>query len=262
MKYLMLITIFCSGSFAYANDIFDTVAGKKGTGFYGVTLGDSELEYDDYTMSDLPEKFDVRELISIPDVRDQGQCGSCWAFGPMRALEISIAMLEKKSVNLSEQEMVSCEKSAYGCQGGFMESAKYLLGGITDENTWPYVAQKKRCRVTTKYARAAKMKLLGQPGQRPTVDNIKTAIYSYGSVFVTVRAGGQGWSGNSHEITGRGCATGTTNHIVTLIGWTADGKWIMSNSWGPKWANNGYALMTFGCANIGAEAGYIEASSL
>jgi C1A family cysteine protease len=96
---------------------------------------------------------------------------------------------------------------------------------------------------------------LGSANRKPTVDEIKAAVIKYGIAFVTVAAGGNGWSGRTGEITG--CRNTGTNHIVNIIGWTKNGKWKMKNSWGKSWANQGYSLIKFGCDKIAEEAGIV-----
>jgi C1A family cysteine protease len=159
--------------------------------------------------------------------------------------------------DLAEQQMVSCVRDAYGCGGGFMESAAYVVkSGLTEEKNFPYRAANLSCKQVPITVKAASFTLLGGPNQKPTVEAIKTAILRYGSVFVTVAAGGSGWSGSRKEITG--CRNRSTNHIVNLVGWTADNKWVMNNSWGTSWGDKGFALIPYDCDRIADEAGYIE----
>jgi len=258
MKSLVIPFAFFS-QLALAESVY-TVAGPRATGYLGRNMDMAQIEYDDTVLDNLPAEYDARKELNLPPTRDQGSCGSCWAFASVRSLEISLVKLANKNMDLSEQDMVSCTKNAYKCSGGFMESAQFLLNGITDEKNWPYSGSNARCRKTPKIAKAIEVKLLGGPSTKPSVDMIKSAILAHGSAFVTVAAGNSGWSGATGEVSGRGCIKGQTNHMVVLVGWTADDKWIMSNSWGQAWADNGYTLMKFGCANVGEEAGYITAA--
>lgn len=259
-RALFLALLVATPIYADTDPLVSTINGVRGTGYLGHRDGLKGIEYSNLELptGDLPAEYDSRLVIDMPEIRDQGSCGSCWAHAPVRALEINIAKLQSKVVDLSEQDMLSCEASAYKCSGGFMESAKYLLTGITDEATFPYRASNLRCKKTPKVAKAITVKLLGEEKRKPTVEEIKTAIMLTGSSFVTVAAG-NGWSGRTGEISGSACRYKSTNHMVTLVGWTKDNKWIMANSWGKDWGAAGYALVPFGCANIGEEAGYILA---
>ena len=258
---ILLAFLFASPSFAAE---IETVSGPRATGYLGHLLGAEPIEYDDsLPVRELPDAYDARSEFSFPPVRDQEDCGSCWAFAAVRAFEIARAKEDSNAaIDLSEQDMVSCERSAAKCQGGYMESASFLTYGITSEAIWPYAATSARCKKTEKVAKASKIWLLGTSTASPRIEEIKSAIYLHGSVFVTVAANSSGWSGKTGEITGRGCAKNQTNHMVVLVGWTADGKWILSNSWGKGWATDGYTLIPFGCARVAEEAGYVVPGDL
>jgi len=269
MLKFFIASLFMVSFPAYGYEIIgrpeiNTVSGIKGTGYLGRRYDINAIPYDNKAVNadDLPLSFDSREVQAMPEIRDQGNCGSCWAFAATRALEISLAKSNGNVLDLSEQEMVSCETSAYKCEGGFMESAKFLLKGIASEESWPYAAKSLRCKKLPKAAKAVKMKLLGSEEKQPTVEQIKSAILNYGSAFVTVAVGNTGWSGATGEIKGKGCDNEATNHMVVVVGWTFEDQWIMGNSWGPEWGNKGHALIKFGCANIGEEAGYVVAGDL
>lgn len=259
--YRAILFLFLSTqAFADTQPIVNTINGIRATGFLGHKEDLKRVDYTNIELptDDLPEAYDSRNQITMPPIRDQGACGSCWAHAPVRALEINISKTQSKVLDLSEQDMTSCESSAYKCSGGFMESAKYLLTGITDEKTFPYKASNLKCRKTKKIAKAMAVKLLGAKDRRPSIEEIKTAILLTGSSFVTVAAG-SGWDGSSGELSGKACRYKQTNHMVVVVGWTVDNKWIMANSWGDRWGADGYALVPFDCANIGEEAGYVLA---
>lgn len=241
-----------------------TAAKSQSTGFLG-WKNVKNKRYARYqgkpvTAEDLPASFDWRDssLFSNP-IKNQGACGSCWAFAITKSLELSLLMKEQsETLNLSEQHMVSCERSAYGCSGGYMESAIFVVNsGLAGEEDFPYRAANVACKKGLQVkARASSYVLLGSANKAPEVDAIKSAIMKYGSVFVTVSAGGSGWSSSGDRVTG--CRNRSTNHMVNLVGWTANREWIMANSWSDKWKDGGYAKVPFGCDLIAREAGYIE----
>jgi len=264
LKYLSFCLLLASTVALGDNrQVIDTIAGPKATGYLGHTKAAEPIEYAmaELPADHLPADYDSRKFIKHPPIRDQGACGSCWAFASTRALEINLSKQKGEPLDLSEQDMVSCAKDAAKCSGGYMESANFLLSGITDEAHWPYKASNLKCKKTPKYAKAAEVKLLGSANKSPTAEEIKIAIYNYGSSFVTVAAG-NGWGGTSGELPASACKSKTTNHMVTLVGWTDKDKWIMANSWGEEWGDKGYSLVPFGCAKIGEEAGYIVAGSV
>jgi C1A family cysteine protease len=266
MKQLLAALAFFSAT-AHAQpkpDIIDTVDGPKATGYHGLAPKDStaELPYEGIIVNaaTLPEAFDWREEgIDLPFVKNQGACGSCWAFAITGALESAEALFgEDEGLNLSEQHMVSCDDQSYGCNGGFMTSADFVVrSGLTDEASFPYKAKDLRCKTNIKVkAKAASYKLLGSRNKKPTTDEIKAALVEHGPLFVTVMAGGSGWDGSGDSVTS--CRKrGSTNHMVQIVGYTKT-QWIMKNSWGPKWGKDGHAFVGFGCDLIGQEAGFVS----
>lgn len=250
-----LLALLCFALPAFADGV-STVNGPRGTGYLGHLLGAPALKYERMPVkADLPDAFDWRETGKIPPTRDQGSCGSCWAFAITRAFESTLAIKADKVFDLAEQELVSCAKDASGCSGGYMESAQYIVDhGLGAEKDFSYRAQDLRCKNIPVVAKAVSYKLLGSANKKPTVAEMKSAMIEHGPLFVTVAAG-NGWSGSGKELTY--CRNRGINHMVTLVGWTADGKWIMSNSWSVNWGDKGYALMKFGCDAVGDEAGFV-----
>ena len=89
---------------------------------------------------------DWREAGVVSDIKDQGQCGSCWAFSAVSAFETSYAISTGNLIHLSEQEVVDCDiyGQDMGCNGGFMDQAMEFIisnGGLTTTRDYPYTAQ-------------------------------------------------------------------------------------------------------------------------
>ena len=258
--FKILLFAFISTSVMAENFTVDTVDGPKITGYLG--LGDKDkLVYQKPAVkeSEIPETFDWRDSEGVlPPVRDQGQCGSCWAFAIIGALESAEMVQAGKQVSdYSEQHMVSCDKYSYGCNGGFMSSADFLIrSGVTDETSFPYKARDLRCKSGLEIkAKATKYALIGEPGKKPAQKDIKAALIKNGPLFVTVMAGGSGWNGATENVTT--CRTrGNTNHMVQIVGYDRTGYWI-KNSWGKLWGKEGYAHIKYGCDKIADEAGFI-----
>ena len=109
------------------------------------TLGDAHVRYTD--CGTLPDNFDLRTLGLVGDVKDQGSCGSCWAFSMTNSLESAMLGSQNKKLNLSEQEIVSCDRSNYGCGGGNVNSFSYQTDhgqGLAVD--YPYTASNGRCK--------------------------------------------------------------------------------------------------------------------
>lgn len=267
MKSLILAAFILSASvYAAPTVMIDTVDGPRATGYNGISLTGSRagLPYEknktQIETTDLPEAFDWREQgVLMPEVKDQGGCGSCWSFAITGALESAEAIFNGRTgLDLSEQHMVSCDEKSYGCSGGFMESADFVVRrGLVSEEKFPYTARDLRCKSGLKpTSKAVSYTLLGSQNKRPTVEEIKKALIDHGPLFITVMAGGSGWSGSTDAVTS--CRKrGTTNHMIQLYGFNKT-QWIIKNSWGKSWGDQGYAKMKFGCDLVAEEAGYIS----
>jgi len=226
-------------------------------------FGEAKLprEYESLkSITALPASYDAREKGYVSAVKDQGQCGSCWAHAITENLEDLYLRLGKGTTQLSPQQMVDCDRQAYGCSGGSMYDAAYPEGGIAAESAYPYHASNGWCKnpLPAPAAKAAAWGFVGAQGRAPTTDEIKAALLVHGTLFVTVSAGGWNWQGNpdmSH------CGNYGTNHMVEIVGWTADSKWIMRNSWGTGWGDKGFGYMPFGCDEIAStpdSAGFLK----
>ena len=225
----------------------------KSQGNYGeafVTLDDCE---------GLPENFDLRELGVVPSVKNQGSCGSCWAFAKTSSLESATG----NQLDLSEQQLVSCDRNNYGCNGGNLNNNEYQrVKGQGLEEAFPYVAKGVKCKPIETVARGSQFVYIGAPRRSPTVKELQCALYKSKTIpWMTVGANA-GWTNvpKDPNFLYNECTDSWTNHAVGVVGWkTVDKKvyFIMKNSWGTKWGAEGYLNMPLGCDNLGQEAAYI-----
>jgi len=211
----------------------------------------------------LPEKWDWRSVgVGLPPARNQGACGSCWAFGTVAAVEGAIAVFDKQIVDLSEQFVIDCNHDGYGCGGGYWAYDLLVSPGAAPEQQYPYQARDLACRgnqVSHPY------RIQSYHGaQAYNVDALKAAIYKYGPVGVTMSVCGSipGYGGGVYD--SYECNHRSTNHIVALAGWDdtvvhAKGKgvWILRNSWGKSWGTAGYGLFAYGTANLEEDPTYV-----
>ena len=193
----------------------------------------------------------------LPPVRDQGQCGSCWAFAACSAYETAFRKWYgwNRDINMSEQEILDCGKTYFlgifaqdagSCGGGYSDRALDYIknyGGATESNR-PYVAHDQGCAGVPKKFYAW---CWGQFGA--DIQKIKDVVYGYGSVVTSIQAQGSFMDYKSGIINYR--ASGH-NHAVTIVGWNdAYQSWIIRNSWGESWGYRGYGYIRYDACNIG-----------
>ncbi|WCJ30863.1 Cysteine proteinases superfamily protein [Euphorbia peplus] len=198
-----------------------------------------------HNFTDLPSEVDWRKKGAVTPVKDQGQCGSCWAFSAVAAVEGINKIKTGKLVSLSEQELVDCDVAGdcAGCNGGLMEKAFSFIkkiGGLTTEDDYPYKAIDDTCK-------SEKMKhhTVDITGFESVPENSETSLQAAVAkqpVSVAIDAGGLNFQFYSQGIFDGFCGN-QLNHGVTAVGYGEDsgGKyWIVKNSWGPSWGESGY----------------------
>ena len=191
---------------------------------------------------------DWREKGAVNPVKNQGQCGSCWAFSATSAIESAWFLGGNKLVSLSEQELVDCGGSTgnYGCNGGWMDwGFQYIIkaGGQELSTDYPYTARDGTCAFDVKKVAAKISKYVDVP-QNDCATLIKTLDRQPVSVAVAVTSAFQLYTSGVFNSTT--CGTGL-NHGVTAVGYGADqgqNYYIVRNSWGSGWGEEGYIRMS------------------
>jgi cathepsin L len=212
-------------------------------------------------IDELPESYDARDDGLVSPIKNQGGCGSCWAFARTKAFEAALLkagkLQESGSLDLAEQDTLVNDRSSSGCNGGYMDGDYEVNSGVTTEDQCPYrTSDRYSCR-GTKFAKATRWAMLGQNGRAPTTDELKAAIYQYGVIAVTVAAGGAFSPNSDGRITS--CGSWSVNHMVTLAGYrpSPDGgtEFLIGNSWGTSWGDNGFAWSKQGCNKLASTPG-------
>jgi cathepsin F len=195
-----------------------------------------------------PTAFDWREQGAVGPVKDQGQCGSCWAFSTVANLEGLYQIKNKKSVVLSEQSLVDCDKVDNGCNGGLMENSLAFVrdNGIALSTAYPYHGRDQRCQSYT-----SAMKVSGftfAPSEDE--EEIKSFLVQTGPLSIAVNAEPfQFYSGGVLDADEYECDPQSLNHGVALVGYGVENGteyWVVRNSWGKNWGENGYIRLALG----------------
>ncbi|KAG9147547.1 hypothetical protein Leryth_007339 [Lithospermum erythrorhizon] len=202
----------------------------------------------------LPEKKDWREDGIVSPVKNQGGCGSCWTFSTTGALEAAYAQAFGKGVSLSEQQLVDCAGAFnnYGCNGGLPSQAfEYIKynGGLETEEAYPYTGKDGLCKYSSSNIGVRVLNSVNI-----TLGDEDELKYAVGLVRPVSVAFEVVYPFNFYKdgvFTSNTCGTSSqdVNHAVLAVGYGVDNGvpyWIIKNSWGADWGENGYFKMEFG----------------
>lgn len=198
---------------------------------------------------EIPDEVDWREVEGVvTGVKNQLQCGSCWAFATTGVLEGQERIRNITLVGLSEQNLVDCSMENSGCNGGIMSEALRFVrkqGGIDSAKAYPYEGRDGKCRFKKD---AVAMKAVGSAIIGPNDEELlKAVVAHYGPVSVAIAATDRLQDYESGVFDDPGCGE-DLNHGVLVVGYGTDsnnGKdfWIVKNSWSSKWGEKGYVRM-------------------
>ena len=202
------------------------------------------------------KRFDLRDINGVTAVRDQFDCGSCWAFSSVAAMESSSLLINKKELDLSEQQLVNCMTKSNGCGGGHPETTLNELlksdKGVISEKELPYLNKRGNCLVGQDSP--IKVSNWGYLNENATIEEIKNAIVEHGALAAALNANRnssfQSYRAGSDVMADENI--GKVSHAVNVVGWDDDkGAWLIKNSWGKKWGNQGYGWVKYGKQDIG-----------
>lgn len=226
------------------------------------------------------DSFDWRTKGAVSPVKNQGQCGSCWAFSVAETLESGSFLKTGKMPLLSPQQMVDCDNQDYGCQGGEPSIAyEYVMkNGLESEASYPYTSsygQEGYCQYNSSQVAA---KISGYhyavsecssydcSTQATLEPELKTALQEKGPLSVCLNASAwQNYTGGI--LTSNACGGNSESdldHCVQLVGFNKDSNgnayWILRNQWGTDWGDNGYIYLEMGKNTCGMvdEATYVD----
>ena len=192
---------------------------------------------------------DWREQGAVTMVKDQGQCGSCWAFSATGSLEGQYYLKMNSLVSLSEQNLIDCSNN-HGCNGGLQEKAfNYIKdnGGIDTEQSYPYEAMDGQCRFSSSDIGATVTGYVSLASDDE--DALMQAVSSIGPISVSIDASQKSFMHYSSGIYyDKQCSSSrfSLDHAVLVVGYgTESGTdyWLVKNSWGEDWGLSGYIKM-------------------
>merc|ERR1712126_38992 len=218
--------------------------------------------------AEVPEAKDWRTEGAVTPVKDQGSCGSCWAFSTTGAIESQVFVQTGKLVSLSEKNLMDCDwdYGNWGCSGGDKFAAmQYVIDnhGIDTEESYPYEAKESHdCKFNPANVGATISSY--KKTVRGDEKDLKRAIGSISpmAVSVYVISSFQHYAGGVY--TSDECPNTSSNHAILAVGYGHDDTagldyWIVKNSWGANWGENGYIRMARNvnnCCGIATKAGY------
>jgi C1A family cysteine protease len=198
-----------------------------------------------------PASLDWRNINGqnyVTPIRNQGSCGSCWAFASAAALEASrliTANTPNTDLNLAEQILVSCS-GAGDCNGGYINTAADFMRnvGLPVESCYPYTGTNGTCSNACANYQSSTYKILSwnwvTTTSNTTVDSLKSAVYTYGPLLTTmdVYSDFSYYHSGVYTYTSGGYLGG---HAVLIVGYDDPGQYFtVKNSWGTGWGESGY----------------------
>lgn len=251
--------------FLVINEFADQAGEEFNSTHFGMTAPPSgklwaglpRLGVDHYSGAPLPESVDWVEKGAVNPVKNQGTCGSCWAFSTVAALEGAWQLKSGKLVSLSEQQLVDCVTEESGCSGGSMDPAfKYLKEhNACLESSYAYTQKKsptclesKTCKVGIPKGEVtgfydvpvddtkALMEAVAQQPVSVGIEADQAAFQQYGGGIITKKCGKN------------------LDHGVVIVGYGTESGvdyWKVRNSWGDKWGEKGYVRIERGVKGDG-----------
>ncbi|XP_055697278.1 uncharacterized protein LOC129798262 isoform X3 [Phlebotomus papatasi] len=198
----------------------------------------------------LPKSFDWRDKNVVSEVKNQGNCGSCWAFSVTGNIEGLHAIKTGQLEEYSEQELLDCDAIDGGCAGGLPDNAYKAieeLGGLELESDYPYRARKSECVFNKTMSH---VKVSGAVDFPKNETAMQLWLVQNGPISIGINANAMQFyrGGVSHPWRPL-CRHSGIDHGVLIVGYGVAEYplfnktlpyWIVKNSWGPKWGEQGY----------------------
>lgn len=208
--------------------------------------------------NDVPDSFDWRDKKDVVgEIKEQGSCGSCWAFSTITVQESRWSIEKGKKYRLSEQELIDCATTCYGCYGGIPTNAiDYVIKNQNGHFDQDYLYPNRYQREVCKYDPSHDVSLVtGYVKVKSGDENdLKEKLATLGPVSILLDS--SPWSFvyyTSGIYNDAKCSKTFFDHAVAFVGYGSENGtdyWILRNSWGTKWGENGYMRIQRNADNV------------
>jgi len=242
--------------------------------YYARAAGKHQAKADMFTKEQVlaaqATKVDWRTKGAVTPIKNQGQCGSCWSFSSTGSIEGQWFLAGNTLTSVSEQELVSCDTIDSGCNGGLMDNAWTWLmqaqnGSIVTEASYPYVSGSGEVPACSLSGKQFGAQINGHLDVPKTEDQMAAFVLASGPMSVAVDA--TSWQTYTGGIL-TDCISNQIDHGVLVVGYDDTNNppyWIIKNSWGTSWGENGYIrvqkgtdqclITSYPCSSTVAKAG-------
>jgi C1A family cysteine protease len=241
---------------AGVNQFTDLTHEEFASQFRPLPMPERKIEYTQPVndVGSLPKQWDWRTQGAVVPIKDQGQCGSCWAFSATGTVEAAWFIMGNQLTSLSEQQIVDCDEQCYGCDGGWMYLALEYVAqyGQESEADYPYVAYDQQCQYDKSLVVAH---ISGYQAVTPySASALQAAVYKQ-TVSIGVEADQDAWQYYTGGVLSSGCGA-SIDHGVIVVGYNMAASppyWIVRNSWGTSWGLQGYIQLGTGDGGNGSD---------
>ncbi|XP_023154519.2 cathepsin O isoform X1 [Amphiprion ocellaris] len=252
-KRHMYLNSFSTGpqSAKYGINQFSDLSQKEFRDLYLRAIYDRTPLFSGLSLKQLPAKFDWRDKAVVAPVQNQQSCGSCWAFSVVGAIQSVQAIGGSQLEQLSVQQIVDCSYQNEGCDGGSTTRAlkwlKQTSVKLVTQSEYPYKAKTGICHFFSQSHGGVVIKNFTAHDFSGQEEAMMGQLVEHGPLAAIVDA--VSWQDYLGGIIQHHCSSKWSNHAVLVVGYDTTGEipyWIVQNSWGTRWGNEGYVYIKIG----------------